>query len=76
MNRGRRNSGQRHRKYYHQNHRRKFPQPNGRGTYQDTRSIQIIKYTLSEEKFPMTHSYPNTKCIGQRKNTKQYKKRD
>lgn len=35
---GEETQGQRHRKYFQQNHKRKFPQPKERGAYQGTNS--------------------------------------
>ena len=41
--RSRKIPAQRHRKYIHQNHRRKLPQPKEKYAYEDTRSLQNTK---------------------------------
>ena len=65
-----RNLGQRHRKYFQQNHRRKLPQPKeGRG-YQSMRSIQNTKKTEPEQIFFLALTNQKTKCTEQRKTIK------
>ena len=63
--RKKRNPGQRHRKRFQQNHRRKCLQPE--------EGQQIPKQIASEMAVPMIHSNQNAKHIEQRKTIKSYK---
>ena len=47
----RRNQHQRHRKYFHQNQRRKVPKLKEEGVYQGSRGIENIKLSGKEKKF-------------------------